>query len=265
MKILLSNDDGIYATGLRFLAEALMDIADIIIVAPDRNRSGASNSLTLEQPLRVKKVDLNLVAAHSSCEPSFNVQAFSVQGTPTDCVHFALTELCRDSLPDLVIAGINHGANLGDDTLYSGTVAAAMEGHFFGIQSLAFSLVGQQHFAHAANVARHIVKQHQCSPITPKRLLNINIPDCVHNDLSRYKITRLGRRSRLDSMIKQQDPRGNLIYWIGAAGAVQDGADDTDFHAIEQGYISVTPLTIDLTDHHALHGMDSWLTNVLHD
>ncbi len=167
MKILLSNDDGVHAEGLNMLAKELADLAEIIIVAPDRNRSGASNSLTLETPLRVSQ---------------FSDNVYAVQGTPTDCVHFALNELLKDDLPDLVLSGINHGANLGDDVLYSGTVAAAMEGHFLQVQSIAFSLVGSDNFATAAKIARQIVEQHLQSPIPTNRLLNINVPDVPLNN-----------------------------------------------------------------------------------
>ncbi len=244
MKILLSNDDGVHAEGIRVLAEALSDLADITIVAPDRNRSGASNSLTLEQPLRVNELSAG---------------NYSVQGTPTDCVHFALNELMKDDLPDLVLSGINHGANLGDDVLYSGTVAAAMEGHFLGVQSIAFSLVGNAHFTTAAHIARHLVEQHLASPIPTNRLLNVNIPDVPLEDLKEIRVTRLGARHHAEAMIKQQDPRGHDIYWLGPPGKEQDAGEGTDFYAIEQGYVSLTPLQVDLTAHESLLSMGNWL------
>ncbi|MDA0117276.1 MULTISPECIES: 5'/3'-nucleotidase SurE [Vibrio] len=244
MKILLSNDDGVHAEGIRVLAEALSDLADITIVAPDRNRSGASNSLTLEQPLRVNELSAG---------------NYSVQGTPTDCVHFALNELMKDDLPDLVLSGINHGANLGDDVLYSGTVAAAMEGHFLGVQSIAFSLVGNTHFTTAAHIARHLVEQHLASPIPTNRLLNVNIPDVPLEDLKEIRVTRLGARHHAEAMIKQQDPRGHDIYWLGPPGKEQDAGEGTDFYAIEQGYVSLTPLQVDLTAHESLLSMGNWL------
>ena len=234
IKILLSNDDGVHAEGIRVLAKALSDLADITIVAPDRNRSGASNSLTLEQPLRVNELSAG---------------NYSVQGTPTDCVHFALNELMKDDLPDLVLSGINHGANLGDDVLYSGTVAAAMEGHFLGVQSIAFSLVGNTHFTTAAHIARHLVEQHLASPIPTNRLLNVNIPDVPLEDLKEIRVTRLGARHHAEAMIKQQDPRGHDIYWLGPPGKEQDAGEGTDFYAIEQGYVSLTPLQVDLSAH----------------
>lgn len=244
LRILLSNDDGVHAQGIHALAEELRSIAEIIIVAPDRNRSGASNSLTLEQPLRVNEIAPN---------------TFSVQGTPTDCVHFALNELMKDALPDLVLSGINHGANLGDDVLYSGTVAAAMEGHFLGVQSIAFSLVGNQHFDSAAKVARQLVEQHLLNPIPTNRLLNVNVPDCPFDQLGQIEITRLGARHHAENMIRQKDPRGHDIYWLGPPGKEQDAGTGTDFYAIENGRISMTPLQVDLTAHESLSVMDGWL------
>lgn len=244
MKILLSNDDGVYAQGLNTLARALADLAEIVIVAPDRNRSGASNSLTLDQPLRV-----DLIAPNT----------YSVQGTPTDCVHFALNELLKDDLPDLVLTGINHGANLGDDVLYSGTVAAAMEGHFLGVQAIAFSLVGTANFTTAAQIARQLVEQHLNAPIPTNRLLNVNVPDRPFEELAGIQVTRLGARHHAESMIKQKDPRGHDIYWLGPPGKEQDAGQGTDFYAIEHGYVSLTPLQVDLTAHESLPSMDNWL------
>lgn len=244
LKILLSNDDGVYAEGIHALANALRDIADVTIVAPDRNRSGASNSLTLEQPLRVNEIA---------------DKVFSVQGTPTDCVHFALNELMKDDLPELVLTGINHGANLGDDVLYSGTVAAAMEGHFLGVQSVAFSLVGKRNFATAGKIARQIVEQHVHAPIPTNRLLNVNIPDLPADQLRGIKVTRLGARHHAEAMIKQFDPRGHEIYWLGPPGKEQDAGEGTDFHAVDKGYVSVTPIQVDLTAHESLASMDNWL------
>ncbi|PMH43833.1 5'/3'-nucleotidase SurE [Vibrio sp. 10N.286.49.B3] len=250
MKILLSNDDGVYAQGIHALSDALAGLAEVIIVAPDRNRSGASNSLTLEQPLRVQKVAADNYSAS---------EIYSVQGTPTDCVHFALNELMKDDMPQLLLSGINHGANLGDDVLYSGTVAAAMEGHFLGVPSIAFSLVGQNNFATAAKVVRDIVEQHLASPIPTNRVININIPDVAITELMGTQVTRLGARHHSESMIKQQDPRGHDIYWLGPPGKEQDAGQGTDFFAIEHKYVSVTPLLVDLTAHESLRCMDSWL------
>ncbi|OBT17329.1 5'/3'-nucleotidase SurE [Vibrio sp. UCD-FRSSP16_10] len=246
MKILLSNDDGVHAQGLQELANELKDIADIVIVAPDRNRSGASNSLTLENPLRVNEIAPNV---------------HSVQGTPTDCVHFALNELMKDDYPDLVLSGINHGANLGDDVLYSGTVAAAMEGHFLGVQSIALSLVGKTHFKTAAKVARYLIEQHQAHPIPTNRLLNVNIPDVAWQDLDLddIEITRLGARHHAENMIKQLDPRGKQLYWLGPPGKEQDAGIGTDFYATEHKKVSITPLQVDLTAHESLPAMGKWL------
>ncbi|NGZ15777.1 5'/3'-nucleotidase SurE [Vibrio aestuarianus] len=244
MKILLSNDDGVHAEGIHALAKMLADLAEIVIVAPDRNRSGASNSLTLEQPLRVNCIVPN---------------TYSVQGTPTDCVHFALNELLKDDMPDLVLTGINHGANLGDDVLYSGTVAAAMEGHFLGVQSIAFSLVGKAHFNTAAQIARQLVEQHCSAPIPTNRLLNVNVPDVPFERLAGIQVTRLGARHHAESMIKQKDPRGHDIYWLGPPGKEQDAGQGTDFYAIEHGFVSLTPLQVDLTAHESLGSMDNWL------
>lgn len=244
LRVLLSNDDGVHAQGIHALADELKNIAEVTIVAPDRNRSGASNSLTLEQPLRVTEIAPGI---------------FSVQGTPTDCVHFALNELMKDDLPDLVLTGINHGANLGDDVLYSGTVAAAMEGHFLGVQSVAFSLVGKQNFTAAAKVARQLVEQHLVRPIPTNRLLNVNVPDFPLEQLGEIEVTRLGARHHAENMIKQQDPRGHDIYWLGPPGKEQDAGEGTDFYAIEHGRVSITPLQVDLTAHESLRAMESWL------
>ncbi|CAM2941394.1 5'/3'-nucleotidase SurE [Vibrio rarus] len=244
MKILISNDDGVHAEGIQTLAQELQDIAQIVIVAPDRNRSGASNSLTLENPLRVNEIANNV---------------YSVQGTPTDCVHFALNELMKDDYPDLVLSGINHGANLGDDVLYSGTVAAAMEGHFLGVQSIALSLVGHTHFKTAAKIARQLVEQHLVNPIPTNRLLNVNVPDVAWQDLAEFAVTRLGARHHAENMIKQLDPRGKQLYWLGPPGKEQDAGEGTDFHALEQKKVSITPLQVDLTAHESLPSMNQWL------
>ncbi|WP_205395160.1 5'/3'-nucleotidase SurE [Vibrio tetraodonis] len=244
LKILLSNDDGVHAEGIHAMADALSNLAHVTIVAPDRNRSGASNSLTLEQPLRVT---------------ALSERVYSVQGTPTDCVHFALNELMKDELPDLVLSGINHGANLGDDVLYSGTVAAAMEGHFLGVQSIAFSLAGKVNFQTAAIVAKQMVQQHLKSPIPTNKLLNVNIPDLSLDEIKGTCTTRLGARHHAEPMLKQQDPRGCDIYWLGPPGKEQDAGEGTDFYAIEQGFVSVTPIQVDLTAHESLPTMNRWL------
>lgn len=248
MKILLSNDDGVHALGIKTLAKHLSGIAEIIIVAPDRNRSGASNSLSLDNPLRIIELEENI---------------FSVQGTPTDCVHYALNELLKGQAPDLVVSGINHGANLGDDVLYSGTVAAAMEGHFLGVPSIAVSLVGQTNFDTAATVVRHLIEKHRQSPIPTNRLINVNVPDVPYDELKGTLITRLGARHHATDMIKHQDPRGHDIYWLGPPGPRQDAGQGTDFHAIEAGYVSITPILVDLTAHESLPVMEKWIEGEL--
>lgn len=245
MKILLSNDDGVYAEGLSVLADCLSDIADIHVVAPDRDRSGASNSLTLSSPIRIKKVDHGFV---------------SVEGTPTDCVHLAITGLLPD-LPDMVMTGINSGSNLGDDVWYSGTVAAAMEGRFLGLPSVAISLVGDQcqHYDTAAMVVRKLMHHLQQNTLPAKTILNINIPDIDYEDLQGYRITRLGTRHCAEPMIRQLDPRGHTIYWVGPAGAEQDAGEGTDFYAIGQGCVSITPLKIDITDYAVFENLSRWV------
>ena len=232
MRILISNDDGYLAPGINALAEALASIAEIIVVAPDSNRSGASNSLSLDRPLTVTR------AANGF---------YFVNGTPTDCVHIALTGM-GDALPDLVVSGINNGQNMGDDTLYSGTVAAATEAYLFGIPAIAFSQVnhGWEHLDAAARVARDVV-QRNFDMLPAPFLLNVNIPNLPYEALGKLTPTRLGRRHQAEPVIRSQDPRGREIFWIGAPGACRDAGEGTDFHATSQGLVSVTPLQIDLT------------------
>ncbi len=232
MRILISNDDGYLAPGINALAEALAPIADIVVVAPDSNRSGASNSLSLDRPLSVQR------AANGF---------YFVNGTPTDCVHVALTGLL-DYRPDLVVSGINNGPNMGDDTLYSGTVAAATEGYLFGIPSIAFSQgsYGWEHVADAARHARDIIERYGAALPSPY-LLNVNIPNRPYADLNKVVATRLGRRHQAEPVIKALDPRGKEIFWIGPPGATRDAGEGTDFHACAQGWTSMTPLQIDLT------------------
>lgn len=235
MKILISNDDGVHALGLSILEKALAEIAEITVVAPDRDRSGASNSLTLQNPLRVREIDNKV---------------FSVQGTPTDCVHLALTGLLAE-MPDLVVSGINAGSNLGDDVFYSGTVAAAMEGRFLGIPAIAFSLVGGE-FSYpdtATKVARQLVDflYKEKESIPAKTILNVNVPDLPFEDLQGFITTRLGTRHMAEKMEPDKDPRGHKIYWIGASGKENDAGIGTDFHAISQQQVSITPLQLDLT------------------
>ena len=245
MKILVSNDDGYLATGINVLTDALEKVADVVVVAPDRNRSAASNSLTLNNPLRVAETA---------------PQRFRVDGTPSDCVHLALTGFL-DFEPDLVVSGINHGANLGDDTIYSGTVAAAMEGRFLGLPSIAVSLVGShlEHFETAAAVAADLVQKIERAPLAPNVVLNLNVPDIPLAKLQGVRATRLGFRHKSEHVLKDTDPYGRPIYWVGPAGAGQDAGDGTDFYAIEQGFASLTPLKVDLTRHDALGDLSAWL------
>ena len=247
MKLLLSNDDGVHADGLMALYRALEDLADIQVVAPDRNRSGASNSLSLDRPLKPTRLPNGF---------------WSVDGTPTDCVHLAVHGLFGER-PDLVISGINHGANLGDDVLYSGTVAAATEGRFLGLPAIAISLAGDNHFASAAEVARRLV-QGLVSPnnaltLPARSLLNINVPDRPSFALKGMQVTRLGHRHPSAPPVPTQYPRGQTLYWIAAVGEAQESGPGTDFHAVEQGWVSVTPLHFDMTHHQSLTQVETWL------
>ena len=245
LRILLSNDDGYLARGLQRLAKELRSFAQVIIVAPDRNRSGASNSLTLEVPLRVEQVDEH---------------TFYVNGTPTDCVHVALTGLL-DRDPDMVVSGINHGPNLGDDVLYSGTVAAAMEGRFLGLPAMAVSLAteGQPDFELAAEISARLVKQLVANPLAANTILSVNVPSIAREELRGIEVTRLGFRHRAEPVVKTLDPRQRPVYWVGSAGEGQDNGPGTDFHAIDENKVSVTPIKVDLTDHAALGPVKTWL------
>ncbi len=245
MKILLSNDDGYQSEGLATLALALSDLAELTIVAPDRNQSGASHSLTLETPLRVSRTREGI---------------YYVNGTPTDCVHLAITGLLEEE-PDMVIAGINHGANLGDDVLYSGTVAAAVEGRFLGLPAIAVSLAGQklQHFDTAGQAIRILLQKLQADPLPADTILNVNVPDIPFAEVRGFEATRLGYRHRSEPVVESLDPKGRPVFWVGAAGAGQDAGPGTDFHAIEHQRISVTPLHIDLTRHTAIPALTRWL------
>ncbi|MBT5229626.1 MAG: 5'/3'-nucleotidase SurE [Methylococcales bacterium] len=245
MKILISNDDGYLAPGILALAGVLESIGDVTVVAPDRNRSGASNSLTLELPLRARITENGF---------------YSVDGTPTDCVHLALTGLLSDA-PDIVVSGINAGANMGDDVLYSGTVAAATEGRFLGFSAIAFSVASHQprYFQDAARVALEVVEKVLKAPLTPDTVLNVNMPDLPYDQIQGYEVTRLGRRHKSEPVIKGEDPRGNPLYWVGPCGAEQDAGPGTDFHAINNNKISLTPLKIDLTDYRAMDVLSEWM------
>ncbi len=245
MRILLSNDDGYQAPGLKALAEGLAAIATITVVAPERNRSGASNSLTLERPLRIHTMERGFI---------------SVDGTPTDCVHLAITGLLEEE-PDMVVAGINDGANMGDDVLYSGTVAAATEGRFLGFPAIAVSMASHapKHFETGARVAKEMVQRICQHPLSADTIMNVNVPDLPYEALKGYQATRLGHRHKAEPVVKSTDPRGRVIYWVGPAGAEQDAGPGTDFYAVRAGYVSVTPLKIDLTRHELLPEIQDWL------
>lgn len=245
ISILLSNDDGYDAPGLKALADELSAEAHITVVAPDRNRSGASNSLTLDAPLRVHKTSQGF---------------YSVAGTPTDCVHLAITGFL-DHEPDIVISGINTGANLGDDVLYSGTVAAAMEGRFLGVPAMAMSLVGAEprYYGTAARIAHKLVQRLQREPLPPATILNVNVPDLPWERLSGMQATRLGSRHRSEPVIRSKDPRGHPVYWVGVPGDAADNGPGTDFAAVASGHVSVTPLDVDLTRYAALDQVERWI------
>lgn len=245
MRILLSNDDGYFAPGLAALYAALSPLAEITVVAPERDKSGASNSLTLDRPLSIRKAMNGF---------------YFLNGTPTDCVHMAVTGML-DWVPDMVVSGINHGSNMGDDTIYSGTVAAATEGFLLGIPSIAVSLVTkeQKYFETAAWVAAELVKRHQRSPIKTPTLLNVNVPDLPREALQGFEVTRLGKRHKAEPVVKSINPRGDTVYWIGAAGAAADAGPGTDFHATENKRVSITPLQMDLTHFQHMTMIADWV------
>ncbi|MGB5065420.1 MAG: 5'/3'-nucleotidase SurE [Candidatus Competibacter sp.] len=245
MHILVSNDDGYQAPGLLCLAAALSELAEITVVAPDRDRSGASNSLSLKNPLYVTRHDNGF---------------HSVEGTPTDCVHLAITGLLERE-PDMVVSGINNGPNMGDDVIYSGTVAAAMEGRFLGLPAVAVSQASPcpQHFDTAARVAVWLVRRLRERPLPPDSILNVNVPDLPWEQLAGFRVVRLGHRHKSEPVVKSTDPRGRPIYWVGPAGPEQDAGPGTDFHAVRAGYVAITPLQVDLTRHGALATLTQWL------
>ncbi|MCC5062544.1 5'/3'-nucleotidase SurE [Xanthomonas campestris] len=248
MRVLVSNDDGVDAPGIQILAEALRRAGhEVMVVAPDRDRSGASNSLTLDVPIRTRRID---------------AQTCAVAGTPTDCVHLALTGML-DYDPDIVVSGINNSANLGDDVIYSGTVSAAMEGRFLGLPAVAVSLVTQNHEAHhfetAARAAVEIVARLKADPLPADTILNVNVPDLAWADVLGFEVTRLGNRHRSETCVPQNDPRGRTVYWIGPAGPEQDAGAGTDFHAVRTGHISITPIHVDLTRYQALDTVAGWV------
>lgn len=246
MRILISNDDGYFAPGLNILATHLAKIADITVVAPERNRSGASNSLTLDRPLSVRKASNGF---------------YYVNGTPTDCVHIALTGL-MDEMPDMVVSGINDGANMGDDTIYSGTVAAAMEGYLLDIPSFAVSISQHNatHFETAARIAVELVQHYAQSALKSPTLLNINVPDVPYEAIQGRSITRLGKRHKAEPVIQLQTPRGETVYWVGAAGQPNDGGIGTDFYAIAHNHVSISPIQVDLTKHSQLSELKDWIS-----
>jgi 5'-nucleotidase len=249
MRILLSNDDGYFSPGLACLAEAISAIAEVVVVAPERDRSGASNSLTLDRPLKLRRAASGF---------------YFVNGTPTDSVHLAVTGML-DTQPDMVISGINSGANMGDDTIYSGTVAAATEGFLLGIPSIAVSLAGKElvNYATAARVVTELVLRFEKNTHTQPWLLNVNVPDIPHEQLQGMEITRLGKRHKAEPVVKALNPQGETVYWVGAAGKAQDAGEGTDFYAISQGRVSITPLQIDLTQYSQLDAVRGWIAGTV--
>lgn len=254
MRVLVSNDDGVDALGIHALANGLREAGhDVVMVAPDRDRSGASNSLTLDAPIRVVQLD---------------ERSWKVYGTPTDCVHVAVTGMLEalGLAPDIVVSGINNVANLGDDVIYSGTVAAAMEGRFLGLPAVAMSLVTEggkgRHYASAARAAVEIIARLCSDPLPASTILNVNVPDLPWDQLRGFAVTRAGNRHRAEAALQTTDPRGRTIYWIGAAGAEADCGPGTDFHAISEGRVSITPLLVDLTRHNMLEHLSQWATHL---
>ncbi|APR04917.1 5'/3'-nucleotidase SurE [Thauera chlorobenzoica] len=245
MRILVSNDDGYFAPGIAALAEALSSLGEVTVVAPERDRSGASNSLTLDRPLSLKRTSNGF---------------YHVNGTPTDCVHLAVTGML-EHLPDMVVSGVNHGANMGDDTVYSGTVAAATEGFLLGVPSIAVSLVSKSaaDFSAAARVARDLAERFMHRPFPQPVLLNVNVPDVAYERLQGIRVTRLGKRHKAEPVVRGVNPRGDTVYWVGAAGAAADAGEGTDFHAVANGCVSVTPLQIDLTHTGLIAPVFDWL------
>jgi 5'-nucleotidase len=247
MKILISNDDGVYAPGLAMLYECLSGLGEVTVIAPDRDRSAASNSLTLATPIRIRELDNGFI---------------SVDGTPADCVYVGLRALLKEQ-PKMIVSGINSGENLGDDVLYSGTVAAAMEGRFLGFPSMAVSLAGEHdQYEAAGRVVQILVRHLMRHPLPTDTILNVNIPNLPFDEIKGYKVTRLGRRHPSANMIQDKDPRGKTIYWVGAVGGEQDAGEGTDFNAINNGYVSITPLEIDLTRFKVMDDLQYWVENL---
>ncbi len=252
MHFLISNDDGIHATGIKALEHALQGFGETTTYAPSSDRSGASNSLTLDRPVRIHKVAEN---------------RYSVDGTPTDCVHMALTGLMRN-LPDMVVSGINNAANLGDDVLYSGTVAAAIEGRYLGLPAIAFSLATNRgdyknrYFETAQYYIKKIIHNLLQSPLPQDTILNINFPNLPIGEVQGIQVTRFGHRHKAENTIKDLDPRGRKIYWIGPAGPEADAGEGTDFHAIKNGFVSITPMQVDMTKHSVLADITKWSAKI---
>ncbi len=249
MRILVSNDDGFRAKGIVTLADMLSEVARVTVVAPDRNKSGASSSLTLDIPIRSEQIS-----------PNF----YSVTGSPADCVHLGCYRL-MSKLPEMVVSGINHGANLGDDVLYSGTVAAALEGRHLGMPAVAISLasLNGSHFETAARVCLDLIKKLQEHPLPADKILNVNVPDLAYQDIKGIKVTRLGSRHRKDTILEDKDPKGRPIYWLGPPSDGQDVGVGTDFNAVQQGYVSVTPISVDFTAHEAISDLKVWMEKTL--
>jgi 5'-nucleotidase len=250
MRVLVSNDDGVDAPGIRILAQRLAEFGEVTVVAPDRDRSGASNSLTLDAPIRALRLDDG---------------RWRVAGTPTDCVHLALSGLL-DHEPDIVVSGINNAANLGDDVIYSGTVSAAMEGRFLGLPAIAVSLVTTDHkgvhYDSAAEAVLQLMRRLLVDPLPADTILNVNVPDRPWHEIRGWAVTRLGRRHRAEPCVAQTDPRGRPVYWIGPPGAAADDGPGSDFHAIRDGYVSVTPIHVDLTRYQALEKVSGWISGL---
>jgi 5'-nucleotidase len=249
MHFLVSNDDGIEARGIQVLSERMRALGKVTLVAPDKNCSGASNSLTLDSPVRIDEI---------------GERTYRVRGTPTDCVHIALTGLLEKD-PDIVVSGINAGANLGDDVIYSGTVAAAMEGRFLGLPAIAVSLVfadRPRHYETAAEAVGLLVQRLKSDPLPADTILNINVPDIPWEEVRGLEVTRLGHRHRAEPVIKMDDPRGRPMYWIGQAGEGDDAGPGTDFDAVNRGYISITPIHVDLTRYQALEQVSGWVSEI---
>jgi 5'-nucleotidase len=251
MRILLSNDDGYYAPPIVLLAKLLAPLGDVTVVAPERDRSGSSNSLTLDRPLTVRRAQSGF---------------YYVNGTPTDCVHVAVTGFLKQ-VPDIIVSGINDGANMGDDTLYSGTVAAATEGFLLGIPSIAVSLAldGKENYDTAGRITVELVARFTERPFSQPVLLNVNVPDVDYGALRGLQVTRLGRRHKAEAVVKSTSPRGETVYWVGPAGAAQDAGVGTDFHAVANGHVSITPLQVDLTRSSQLEAVAEWLKPVTGD